>query len=195
MQINKIFKDGIGLGGIFHSAIQVLLLLYLLIYWCTIGKISLQWRRYWRVWSWMRPCFRSLEVCCSELLASLCCFDNPLFSSVYFSYYSSFVECCDFDWFSYGIVGVEFICLKYLKVVKRFFGNKSLEISSKIEIKYLRLLSSPQRNEFLPFPHFSLIWPCWVHEKCRAKRFRRGPKGSLYFYLFKKREVYKPVVT
>lgn len=23
MQINKIFKDGIGLGGIFHSAIQV----------------------------------------------------------------------------------------------------------------------------------------------------------------------------
>lgn len=26
MQINKIFKDGIGLGGIFHSAIQVLVL-------------------------------------------------------------------------------------------------------------------------------------------------------------------------
>lgn len=25
MQINKIFKDGIGFGGIFHSAVQVLL--------------------------------------------------------------------------------------------------------------------------------------------------------------------------
>jgi len=28
MQINKIFKDGIGLGGIFHSAIQVVLYLF-----------------------------------------------------------------------------------------------------------------------------------------------------------------------
>lgn len=29
MQINKIFKDGIGLGGIFHSAVQVYIFLFL----------------------------------------------------------------------------------------------------------------------------------------------------------------------
>lgn len=32
MQINKIFKDGIGLGGIFHSAVQVSHLLRALVY-------------------------------------------------------------------------------------------------------------------------------------------------------------------
>jgi len=30
VQINRFFKDGIGLGGIFHSAIQVLLFVYIL---------------------------------------------------------------------------------------------------------------------------------------------------------------------
>ena len=30
MQINKIFKDGIGLGGIFHSAVQVFFFILIL---------------------------------------------------------------------------------------------------------------------------------------------------------------------
>ena len=29
MQINKIFKDGIGIGGIFHSAVQVSLIFFI----------------------------------------------------------------------------------------------------------------------------------------------------------------------
>ena len=32
--INKFFKDGIGVGGIFHSAVQVVLLVILLILKC-----------------------------------------------------------------------------------------------------------------------------------------------------------------
>ena len=34
LQLNKVFKDGIGLGGIFHSAIEVMFSLYLSNVWC-----------------------------------------------------------------------------------------------------------------------------------------------------------------
>lgn len=49
MQINKIFKDGIGLGGIFHSAVQVLGTPNLSIVACEIFN-SLFCLVYLRVW-------------------------------------------------------------------------------------------------------------------------------------------------
>lgn len=47
LQINKIFKDGIGLGGIFHSAVQVSpsLPLYLSIYACL--NLCIAWLPYY----------------------------------------------------------------------------------------------------------------------------------------------------
>lgn len=41
LQINKIFKDGMGLGGVFHSAVQVLALLILLLRWLIESEIGL----------------------------------------------------------------------------------------------------------------------------------------------------------